>query len=186
MNITILLLLLFKSINHFVAVGTKVGVNIRHMHPPGAGLRVVLPYQLVEGQVIADVIKPLAAFLQVATDAKVGGLALHMLTVVNAAHGLVECLAAESGAYRDGFFHGHAQGFQYVFGQIGEINLLLRRWLVINAQLGGRLAAVKFLEGKVLCNWYVHISLFFVNGFYFVFFSFLALRCLHADALAAL
>ena len=126
-----------------MAVGAEVWVDIADVHPPGAGLGVVLPYQLVEGQVVADIVKPLAALLQVATDAKVGGLALHVLAVVNAAHGLVERLAAESGAYRDGFAHRHAQGFQYVFGQIGEVYLLLCRWFVVDAQLGGCLAAIK-------------------------------------------
>ena len=55
-----------------------------------------------------------------------------------------------------------------MFGQIGEIDLLLRRWFVVDAQTCGCLAAIELLEGKVLCDGYVHISLF-VNGFYFVF-----------------
>ena len=51
------------------------------MYPTGARLGVLLPNQLIEGQVLADVLKPLAALLDVTVDAEVSGLSREVLGV---------------------------------------------------------------------------------------------------------
>ena len=99
-------LFLQEVVYHLVAVLAEVWIYERHMHPIGA-LRVVLPDKLVEWQMVADIIEPLAALLDVAIDAEVCRLTLHVLRVVDTADGLVQSFAAESAAYLDGFLHGH-------------------------------------------------------------------------------
>ena len=72
-------LLLQQAVDHLFAILSEVGVNIRHVYPTAARLGVLLPNQLIEGQVLADVLKPLAALLDVTVDTEVSGLPREML-----------------------------------------------------------------------------------------------------------
>ena len=61
------------------SVLSEVGMHERHMYPARARLGVLLPDELIEGQVLADILKPLAALLDVTIDAEVCGLPREVL-----------------------------------------------------------------------------------------------------------
>ena len=125
-----------------MAVLAEVLINERHMYPLGACLRVFLPDELVEGQMVTDILEPFTAFLAVAVYAEVSGLALHVLTVGNTANGLVQFLRSEAAANLDGFVHGLAQRFQDEGSQINQVYHLLHARLVVDALCLGRLRGV--------------------------------------------
>lgn len=98
-------LFLKQILDHLSAVPPEVGKDERDMYPVRAGLWILLPYQLVERQVVLDVIEPLAAFLNVAVDAEVYGLPFQVLRIAHSAYGLVQSLTAEAATYLDGLVH---------------------------------------------------------------------------------
>ena len=114
-------------------IPSEVREDKRHMHPARARLRVLLPNQLIKRQIVADVIKPLAALLYVAVDAEVRGLAFQMLRVIHTANGFVESLAAEAAANLDRLIHGYSERFEYIGAQIDEVNHLLYAGFVVDA-----------------------------------------------------
>ena len=124
-----------------MAVLTEVLVHIRDMDPVGAA-GVVLPDELVEGQMVLDVVEPFLAFLQVPVDAEVCSLAFHVLRVVHAAHLGVEFPATEAAADLDGFVHCHAQRFEHVGRKIHQVDNLLHVGLVVDAVLVSLVAGI--------------------------------------------
>ena len=72
-------LLFQKSVYDLSAVAAEVWMHVADVYPVVAGLGVLLPYQLVEVAMLADVVEPPAAFLHVAVNAEVCRLALRML-----------------------------------------------------------------------------------------------------------
>ena len=66
-------LFLLQIVDDLSAVRTEVGIDERHMHPVGAAGR-MLPDELVEGQVVADILKYLLAKRHVALNVDVSGL----------------------------------------------------------------------------------------------------------------
>ena len=137
-----------EIVNHLVAVLAEVGEYERDMHPVGT-LVIMLPYQLVEGQVLLDVVEPPLPLLNVTVDAEVGCLALHVLRVIDTAHHFVQLLTAESAAYLDGLVHRHPQRFQDVGTQIDQVDHLLHVGFVVDTFRLRCRAGVHFLNGKV-------------------------------------
>ena len=124
-----------------MAVFSEVLVHIADVDPVGAA-GVVLPDELVKGQMVADVGEPFLAFLQVSVDAEVCCLTFHVLRVVHAAHLCVELPATEAAADLDGLVHSHAQGFQDIGGQIHQVDNLLRVGLIVDAVLVSLVAGI--------------------------------------------
>ena len=91
----------------------------RDVYPIGT-VAGVLPDELVEIQVGLDVVEPLAAFLQVATDAEVCRLALHVLRIRDSADGTVELFAAESAGYGYRLVHRLTERFEHVGSEIHQ------------------------------------------------------------------
>ena len=120
-----------EIVNHLVAVLAEIREDERDMHPVGA-LVIMLPYQLVEGQVLLDVVEPPLPLLNVTVDAEVGCLALHVLRVIDTAHHFVQLLTAESAAYLDGLVHRHPQRLQDVGAQIHQVDHLLHVGFVVD------------------------------------------------------
>ena len=135
-----------EIVNHLVLA--EVREDERDMHPVGA-LVVVLPYQLVEGQVLLDVVEPPLPLLNVTVYAEVGGLALHVLRVIDTAHRFVQLLTAESAAYLDGLVHRLPQRFQDVCAQIHQVDHLLHVGFVVDTFRLRCRAGVHFLNGEV-------------------------------------
>lgn len=129
-------LLFFQVINHLLAVLSEIGEYKRHMYPVGAVSR-VLPYQLVEGQMILDVVEYLSAKRHVALDVDVCGLTLQVLGVIDSAHGLVQFLTAVAAADFDRFAHRHAERFEHIGAEINEVDHLLRGGFVIYSETLG-------------------------------------------------
>ena len=125
-----------------MAVLAKVLINERHVYPFGAGLAVLFPDELVEGQMVTDILEPLPALLAVAVNAEVSGLALHVLRVLHATHGLVQFLLAKARPNLDGFVHSLAQRLQDKGSQINQVYHLLHRGLVVDTFGFGRLRGV--------------------------------------------
>ena len=115
------------------------------MYPTAARLGVFLPDELVEGQVLADVLEPLAALLDVTVDAKVSGLPREVLRVGDTAHGFVQLLTAEAAANLDGFAHRLAQWLQHVY----EVHHLAHGWHIVDALILGGLRGVEFFDCEV-------------------------------------
>ena len=124
---------------------------------PVASLRVVLPDELVERTVLLDPLKPPLAFLQVAVDAKVGRLALDVLGVMHAAHGMIEACATVAGAYLDRFLHRVAQRLEYMVNQRTHGTHLVHTRGVDDAEPLGGCAVAQFFEGKVFTNFRRHL-----------------------------
>lgn len=135
----------------------EVREHERHMYPLGAGPAVLFPYQLVEGQMVADILEPLPAFLTVPVNAEVSGLPFHVLTVGNTADGFVQFLRSEAAANLDGFVHGLAQRLQDKCSQIDQIDHLLHARLVVDALRLGRFRGVQFFYREVHGDWCIHI-----------------------------
>ena len=95
------------------------------MNPIVAGLRVLLPDKLVKLAMGLDPVEPLFAFLDVAVDAEICGLALQVLRVTDTTHRFVECRASEATTYLDGFLHGNPERFQDICSEINEVYHLL-------------------------------------------------------------
>ena len=98
-------LFLQQILDHLSAVPPEVWKDERDMYPVRAGLGILFPNELVKGQVILDILEPLAALLQVAVDAEVYGLPFQVLRIAHAANGLVQSLTAEAATYLDGLVH---------------------------------------------------------------------------------
>ena len=137
-----------EIVNHLVAVLAEVREDERDMHPVGA-LVIMLPYQLVEGQVLLDVVEPPLPLLNVTVNAQVCCLALHVLRVIDTAHHFVQLLTAESAAYLDGLVHRHPQRLQDVGAQIHQVDHLLHVGFVVDTFRLRCRAGVHFLNGKV-------------------------------------
>ena len=91
-----------------MAVLAEVRIDERDMHPVGA-FRIVLPDELVVLTVGANPLEPLAAFLHIAVDTEVCGLAFHVLGIAHTANGIVQRERAIAGANFDGLAHRIAQ-----------------------------------------------------------------------------
>ena len=128
------------------------------MHPVAA-LRIVLQNELVKRQILADVVKPLLALLQVAIDTEVNGLPLQVLRVIDTANGLVQGLAAKAGANLDGFLHRNAQRLQDIRTQINQVDHLLRIRLVVDSFPFGCFTCAQLFHCKVHGYWCTHINL---------------------------
>ena len=75
-----LMYLLFqKTVDDLSAVTAEVWMHERYVYPVVARLGVLLPDELVEVEMLADVVEPPAAFLHVAVYAKVCRLAFQVL-----------------------------------------------------------------------------------------------------------
>ena len=85
-----------QAVDDLLAVLAEIGEYKRYMYPARTGLGILLPDELIEGQVVLDVIEPLAAFLNVAVDAEISGLSFHVLRVVDTTDGFVQGLAAKA------------------------------------------------------------------------------------------
>ena len=72
-------LLFQKSVYDLSAVAPEVWMDVADVYPVGTRLWVLLPDELVEIEVLADVVEPPAAFLHVAVDAEVCSLSLQVL-----------------------------------------------------------------------------------------------------------
>lgn len=126
-------LLLQQIIDNLRAVLAEIGIDKAHMHPMCAGL-VVLPYQLVELQMALDIVKNPFAKGHIALDADVCRLSFQMLRVLYTAHSLVQPFAAVAARNPDGPTHRHAQWLEHVCREVHEVNELLRRGFIVNAQ----------------------------------------------------
>ena len=82
-------LLLNESVNDLTAILSEVLEHERDVHPAGAGLRILLPYQLVERQIVFDIVEPTSSFIYIAVDTEVSGLSLQVLTIIYTTNGLV-------------------------------------------------------------------------------------------------
>ena len=137
---------------------SKVREHEADVHPTRAGLWVLLPYQLVKRQILLDVLKPLAALLDVTINAKVCGLSLQVLTIVHTAHGFVQLFAAEAGAYLDGLTHRYPQWFQDVGTELHEVDHLLHVGFIVNSETLRCLAGIEFFNREVHSYGCVHKS----------------------------
>ena len=108
---------------------------------------------------ILDILKPFLAFLDVAIDAEVYGLALHVLRVAHTADGFVQGLAAEAGAYLDGFLHRQPERLQDIGTQIDQVDHLLRIRLVGYSFLFGCITRAQLFHCEVHGYWCTHINL---------------------------
>ena len=123
-------LFLLQVVDDLSAVRTEVGIDERHMHPVGAAF-VVLPDELVEGQVVADILEYLSAKRHVALNVDVCRLTLQVLGVIDSTNGLVQLLAAIAAADLDRLAHRHAERFEHESTQIDEVDHLLDAWFII-------------------------------------------------------
>ena len=142
-------LLLDEIVDHVLSVLAEIGEHERDMHPIRSRLRVVLPDELVEWQVVLDVVEPPLALLDVATDTEVCGLPLQVLRVIHTAHGFVELLTSETAADGNRFAHRHAQGLQDVGSEIDEVDHLLHRGFVVDTEPLRRVAGVELFHCEV-------------------------------------
>ena len=123
-------LFLLQVVDDLSAVRTEVGIDERDMHPVGAAF-VVLPDELVEWQVIADILKYLLTKRHVALNVDVCRLTLQVLGVIDSTNGLVQLLAAVAAADLDRLAHRHAERFEHESTQIDEVDHLLDAWFII-------------------------------------------------------
>ena len=146
-----------ESVDDIPAVLAEVWEHKRDMHPAAAGIEILFPYQLVKREILADVFKPLAAFLDVAIDAEVCRLTFHVLGVIHTAHGLVELLTAETAANLDGFLHSHPKRLQNVGAEIDQVDHLLHRWFIVYSETLCRVRGIHLFNRKVHSYGGVHI-----------------------------
>jgi len=121
------------------------------MHPICA-FGVVLPDELVEVAVGLNPLEPTLAFRLVAIDAEVCCLALHVLTVADAADGSVQSRTSVAGAYLDFMPHRGAERLEYVMHQPTKVYDLCLSGLVADAACLGGGRGTEFLEGEVLTD----------------------------------
>ena len=126
-------LFLLQIVDDLSAVRTEVGIDERHMHPVDAAL-VMLPDELVEWQVVADILEYLSAKRHVALNVDVCRLALQVLGVIHSTNGFVQLLAAVAAADTDGFAHRHSQRLQYEGAEIDEVDHLLSAWFIVYSE----------------------------------------------------
>ena len=141
-------LFLQEIVDDLMAVLAEVFKHKADVYPVRT-LRVVLHNQLVKRQMIFDVVKPSSALLQVTVYAKVSSLPLHVLRVVNTAHGFVQFLTAKAASNLYRLVHRHSQRFQHVGSQVHQIDDLLNVRLIINSKPLRRCAGVKFFDCEV-------------------------------------
>ena len=113
-------LLSFQQIvNRLPTIAAKVWVYEGDVYPicTVAG---VLPDELVEIQMSLDEIKPLAAFLHVATDAEVCRLSSRVLRVRDTTNGTVELFTAEAARYGYRLVHRLSERFEHVGSEIHQ------------------------------------------------------------------
>ena len=134
-------LFLQQIVDDILAVAPEVREYEGDMHPVGAAL-VVLPDELVEGQVVFDIVKNPLAKLHVAIDTDVNGLTLQVLRIIDSAHGFVQLLTAITTTDLDRSIHCHAQGFEHVGSEIHEVDHFLHAGGVVDAKAFGSLAGV--------------------------------------------
>ena len=151
-------LFLDESVDHLMTVLAEVLEHERDVHPAGAGLWILLPYQLVEGQVVLDIVEPTSSFFYVAVDAEVSGLSLQVLGVIDTANNFVQCLTAKAGANLDGLVHGDPQRFQHVDTEINEVYHLLHAGFVVDTFRLRSLRGIHFFNCKVHGDWCIHKS----------------------------
>ena len=121
------------------------------MYPVGA-FAVVLPDELVVLAVGANPLEPLAAFLHIAVDTEVCGLASHVLRVAHTTDCIIQGEASESAAYLDGLLHRVPEWLQYMMHQRTEIDDVRLTWVVADAQFLRRLAGAEFFEREVFAD----------------------------------
>ena len=102
-------------------------------------------------------LKPLLSLLDVAVDAEVCCLALHVLGIANATNGCVKFQRSKSAANLDGLLHGGAEWLQYVMHQRTEVYYVRLPWVIADALRLGGVARAKFLQCKVLADLCGHI-----------------------------
>jgi hypothetical protein len=118
----------------------------------------MLPDELIEWQMLADVVEPPLALLQVSVYTEVGGLPFAVLAVCHTADGFVECLASESAAYLDRLTHRNAQRFQHISRKVHQVDGLLYVRLIIDAFYLCSSRGAKFIYGEVHSYLVVHWS----------------------------
>ena len=135
-----------------LSVGAEADV-----HPVGA-FAVMLPDELVEVAVLHDPRHPLAALLDVAVYAEVCRLALDVLRVRDATHGLVQLWATVARAYLDCLAHSVAQGLQHVMHQGAQIAHLVNARSVDDVLLLGGCAGGQLVHREILPASCRHLS----------------------------
>ena len=73
--------------------------TIADMHPVGSRLGVLFPDELVELAVLLNELKPRFSLLNIAVDAEVSRLALHVLTIADTANSSIQRERTIAGAY---------------------------------------------------------------------------------------
>lgn len=130
-----------------LTVGTVADVNPIH-----AAL-VVLPDELVKGQVVLYIVEPRLALALVAFDVNVCRLALQVLRVAHAAYRRIEGNGAECAADADRLRNSIAQWLQYMVYQRAEAAHLLRVRSVLYSLGFRRRAGGQFLQREVLTDY---------------------------------
>lgn len=141
------LLFLCQILDHLLTVLAEVGIDVGHMHPVDTAR--MLPDELVEGQVLADVLKHGAPERHISLDVDVSRLTLHVLRVFHTAHLLVQRLAAIAAADLNGSLHRHPQRLQHVGTEIHKVDQVLRARTIVDAVFFGGLRGRQFLYRKV-------------------------------------
>ena len=140
-------LLLHQILYHLFAVLAEVGIDVGHMYPVDTAR--MLPDELVEGQVLADVLKHGAPERHITLDIDVSRLTLHVLRIFHTAHFLVQRLAAIAAADLDGSLHRHPQWLQHVGTEIHQVYQVLRARTVVDAVFLGGLRGNQLFDCKV-------------------------------------
>lgn len=144
------LLFLQKNVCNFFAV-FAVGA-IRNVHPVVARLGVFLPNKLVKLAMRLDPFEPAFAFLNVAIDAEISGLAAHVLAVRDTADSLIESQAPEAGTNLDWMPHCLPEWLQHLMHKRTQIDDVCLTRIIADAFGRSRGTCRQFLEREVLAD----------------------------------
>ena len=119
------------------------------VYPIGPRLRVFLPDELVEWQIIPDVPEPRLPLIDVAVDAEVSRHSLRMLAVADTADGFVQRLTPVAAPDLHFLAPPCPEWLQHILSESRQIHYLLRAWLVLYPLRLRRLAGAELFEREV-------------------------------------
>lgn len=150
-------LFLQEIVDDLLPVLAESWIDERDVHPVGASL-VMLPDELVEGKVVADIVEPPLALLQIAVDTEVSCLTFAMLRVCHTSYGCIQFATTEAAANLDRFAHRLTKRLQDVGAEIHYIDLLLGVGLIVYAFRLGGCRGVHFFDCEVHGDGSIHKS----------------------------
>ena len=143
-------LFLYQFVDHLFAV-LAVGA-IADVYPIGSSPRVLLPDELVKLAMRLDPFEPAFAFLDVAVNTKVSGLAAHVLAVRDTADGQIECETPEAGTDFDWMPHRLTERLQHLMHQRTQIDDVCLTGIVSDAFGRSRGTRGHFLQREIFAD----------------------------------